>query len=273
MPTSRTGLLSALLVLVLGCAPVAGPETDTDDPDFGHDGFDPYWFGVQDARFGVDGATQTAVAVEVFDDDVGDFVTQPVTLTVLVTSQRGLKEGITTENSCSVEIELPGPIPLASWQSAASAWFAFEITRPEGNSDCNMLDFPPSWGTAPVDHITKWVWGAGVHELSTQAADDYRNAVGDEVYDALQPFLIGGGYYWDALASGQVELNHPTGYVSQGVAIAHELDGSMRQVRDGGLPVYLRSVDVLDGSGVQTAYYEILSNVLLSPASHLRLDP
>lgn len=253
---------------VIGQTPVGTSDPTTT----GHDGFQPYAFAVTAATFGLDADALEVVSVTGTDAS-GAPVDLPISVTVLVTDVSGAQTGtFTDENHCTVVLENDGPLPYAAWTGDAGAWFGFEIASATGTTDCGALDFPPEWGENPVEHVTKWIWGAGINPLTEDTID-----LLGAVYPQLAPWIVGSGYHWEDLAAFTASENqeeYEDGYIDVGFAYAYEVDEMGALVVDGaGNPVLLPSDDVAASGNGATAWYELQNLRLLYPASVLLETP
>lgn len=241
-------------------------DTDpgTDEP---HAGFTPLLFGVTEARFGVDVDAGQIVAAR----DVNGALL-PIRLTLTLADASAVETGVFTgENACEVVIEHVGPLPLAGWTGEAGAWvgFSFEASTLQAatsGTTCGDLDFPPSWGANPAEPALSWTWGAGVQPLASEM-----KALLGSSWDALAPWIVGGGFYWDGLpeAAGEDQPDYADGYVDMGYALAWAME-SGGLVEDGGDRVPIPASE-LTGGGVN-AWYELRLARFLQPASLLLPD-
>ena len=238
------------------------------------EGFRPAYFGVSTASFGYDAQRQVAVPI-VYVDDEGDEAVLPISISVLILDQEAASSGELTEsNHCEVVMTSMDTLPMASWTDAAGAWFAFELSASLGSTSCQTLSFDPSvWGGGVHSHVTKWVWGAGLNALT----DDAIQGLG-QTYEAMVPWVEGGGYYWEALPdftdADDVEGGLPfdeDGYLDSGITFAYAVEeDSLTLVLEEGEKVLRPATTMWEADGrVATAYYEVQVNRFLSPAQLL----
>ena len=280
----------ASIAIALGCLVVSGCDpgsrgnkegqvenlgTNTGENDWL--GFNPTYFGVSNVAFGYDHETLQAVPVTT-DDEVGNPVMLPITITVLLMAASAGETGqFTADNHCEVVMTSTESLPYADWTGDAGAWFAFELANSVGTTNCHELDFDPrDWGNNPVEHVTKWTWGAGINALTTAAVD----VLGDD-FPLFEPWVQGGGYYWEELPyfgdakdpDGNVQYD-ADGYIDVGITYAYEVDADFKLALNDDEKILIPAEDVAQpNNNALTAYYEVQVNRFLKPALHLVLEP
>lgn len=234
-------------------------------------GFVPHAFGVGRVQFGYD--AQRAVAMPAQGWDASAEVMLPISLEVLILDQSALTDGfVDGVNGCTVTLQRFDELPLSSWAEEAGAWFAFEVAESTGSHTCGALDFPSDWGSNPAGHVIKWSWGAGLQPVTQDAID-----IMGEDWPAWEPWVIGGGYWWQELSvfTGGTEKGgtfDPDGYVDAGIAQAFQVDAAGTLVVDGkGQPVQLMAAEL--AGALPTAWYEVQVVRYLTPARRLLESP
>jgi len=277
------------LAIALGCFIVSGCDPggkgnkktdvdnlggDTDDSDW--PGFNPKYFGVSTVSFGFDFENLQAVPV-VTQNEAGNPVLIPISLTVLLLEAEAAETGNFMDgNHCEVIMTRTEPLPYADWTGDAGAWFAFEMPGSTGESDCHVLEFDPDdWGNEPLEHVTKWTWGAGINALTPDAVA----LLGDE-YETIEPWVQGGGSYWEALPEfgdakdpEGVPIYDEDGYIDVGITFAYQVDDAFNLVFDDGEKVLIPASEVAQpNDNALTAYYEVQVNRFLKPVQHLQAE-
>lgn len=255
-----------------GDGPDAGNDGPTDDTGTTttHDGFRPAYFGVTGVRFAVD---DTGRASGFSGYSGGTWADEPISVEISIGDESVAASGFTDSNSCTVSIVADGPLTDGSWASGVDAWAAWELPDvATAFSNCDALDFPPAWGD-PVDVVTSWTWGFGVGALDADVEASLRSSMGTD-YDDIEPYIAGGGFYWDGLKDLDDEDLEAwkSGWVDTAVTFAYEVDEQLVQRVDGTAPIFIEGAAIRSGGSVARGLYDVQGTTLLSPASILLQD-
>lgn len=271
----------ALVVVSTACTsgtssepPATEGSTTTQETEFVPGDFVPYAFGIRSLSFGYDPALNQAFPIDIATES-GSVVSQPIELHVHLVNQ-SVVEGaaLDASNHCIITLRRHNPVDIAPWVAETGAWFAIEASGWEHVHNCGDLGFSSSWGPYPPKHILKWTWGAGLGAVTPDAIE----IMGTD-WALFEPWVIGGGYYWERLpdlvtGTQSTELFDSDGYVDAGIAYAYQLtaEGQLATTPSGDPLLLPASSQPADGPPVR-AWYDVQVGRYLVPAARLLQSP
>lgn len=141
------------------------------------------------------------------------------------------------------------------------------VTDMDVSDDCGALTFPPGWEAGPAAVLAQWEFGFGLGALDPEVEASLPDLFG-EGWEALVPYVAGGGYYWNGLVTIEdLPLDDwLDGWIDTSVVYGYELDETMKVRLVGGIPVNLLADALFPSGKPAVARYDLQSTTLLTPA-------
>lgn len=204
------------------------PVGDDDDDDVSGDDDDDDDSTTPYSDLSIDAAVLTMVGAFAYDETTNmvvpfedpNYGLQPISISILISDSSVQTSGVTAANTCTVTLSTNTPQPLIAVDDIG-AWWGFEMpSDADVTTEC-YAELPAEWGGDPAPHVTAWSWGFVIDSLDPTISAQLESQVSPADWPQLEPYLMGGGGFTDALVG---VLNDDGYLIGYGQALAADDD-------------------------------------------------
>ncbi len=201
---------------------------DDDDDDVSGDDDDTGTDTTPYSDLSIDAAVLTMLGAFAYDETTNmvvpfedpNYGPQPITISILISDSSVQTSGVNAANTCTVTLSTNTPQPLIP-VDGIGAWWGFEMPADADVTTECYAELPAEWGGDPAAHVTAWTWGFAIDALDPTTSAQLESQVNPADWPQLEPYLIGGGGFTDALVGVLNDEGYLIGY---GQALAADAD-------------------------------------------------